>query len=99
MPDHGMCCTRWCHQPTSDGRKKVSGPGKSSQAYADCLAGSPYESSQQARQVVEATSAAPRDPFLELALVSNSLFGRPLTTENQHNDPCYHQDKDQNAFH
>src|ERR1700686_3534443 len=74
MPDHGTRCTRRCHQPTSDGRKKVSGPGKFSQGSADCPPGSRHVSFQPARQLVEATSAALRDPFLELVVVSSSPF-------------------------
>src|SRR6266404_8580084 len=69
-----MCCTRRYRQPTDDGRKKVSGPGKFSQESADCPPGSRHESWQPARQLVEATLAALRDPFLELAAVGSSPF-------------------------
>src|SRR6266478_8644555 len=81
-----MCCTRRCRQPTSGGRKKVSDLEKFSQKSADCPPGFSRESSQPARQLVEATSAALRDPFLELAVVSSSLFWR-----NAHNRKSAHR--------
>src|SRR5712691_4718658 len=78
MPDHGTCCTKQCRQPRSDCRKKVSGLGKSSRESADCLPGSPHESPQRARQLVEATAAALTDP--PLLLLSTSGF-----SSNAHN--------------
>src|SRR5882724_11524358 len=69
-----MCCTRQSRSPTSDDRKKVFGQGRFSPASADCPLGSPHESWQPAHQRVEATLAALRDPFLELAVVGSSPF-------------------------
>src|SRR5260370_40075515 len=69
-----MCYTRRCRQPTSDGRKKVFGRGKFSRASADCPPGFSPESSQWALQLVEAISAALRDPFLELVVLSSCPF-------------------------
>src|SRR6266487_4883939 len=69
-----MCCTRPCRQPTDDGRKKASGPGRFSRESVDYLPGSRHESSQQARQLVEATSAVLTDLFPELVVGSGSLF-------------------------
>src|SRR5438445_11180573 len=69
-----MCCTRRYRQPTDDGQKKVSGPAKFSQGSANCPPGLRHESSQPVRQLVEATSAALTDPFLELVVTADSLF-------------------------
>jgi len=71
--DHGMCARDGTRQPTDDGRTQVSGPGKFSQGSADCPSGLRHDSSQLARQLVEATSAALTDPFLELVVTARSF--------------------------
>jgi len=94
-----MCCMRQCRRPTSDGRKKVSDQVRFYQGSADCLRESPHESSQPARQLVEATSAALRDPFPELVVGSGSLFWPNAHNRKSAHRPRYHHDKDQNALH
>jgi hypothetical protein len=65
---------RQYRQLTDGVRKRVSGPGKFSQESADCPLELPLESASLARRLVEATSAARRDPLLTLVVVSSSSF-------------------------